>query len=58
MLLGHSSDDAQVVGQGTVVPELTSVSLIPACGSKRLELLDKSISADVDQMVVQELMGQ
>jgi len=56
--LGHFLDDAQVVGQRTVVPELTSVSLIPAYISKRLELLDKGIPVHMDQIVVQELMGQ
>lgn len=58
MLFGHFLDDAQVVGQRTVVPELTSVSLIAAYISKRLGLLDKGIPVHVDQIVVQEPMRQ
>lgn len=37
---------------------MASVSLIPAYGPKRLELLDKGILIDVDQIVVQEPMRQ
>lgn len=56
--LGYSLADTEFAGQGIIVPESTSVSLIPVDGSQALKFFSKGVPMDVDETATKQAMDQ
>ena len=53
---GYSLIGTEFAGQGIIVPELTSISFIPADGASALKFLDRGAPATVDETAVRQLI--
>lgn len=56
--MGYSLADTVFAGRGIIVPELTSVSLIPVDGSEALRFLHKGVPVEVDETATRVCMDQ
>ncbi len=56
--LGYSLIGTEFAGKGIIVPDLTSVSLVPADGAASLRFVVKGVPQSVDKEAVQRAMAQ